>query len=138
MEDALHCLASLVRLSLIDHGGLAVLRGRHDGRHLLLLEMRAKTGTVIGVGHDPIGQVWQRRPGLPDHLTGRRLLAGTAGEREGDTGLCIETAGMAVGGESTPRAAQSRCPLPAGFFRAPAAGGCARIIGLSMKRCWAT
>jgi hypothetical protein len=121
IEEPLHFLTSLLWLSVIDNGLLTIPLGRDDGRHLLVLEALADRLAILALVHDHIRQRGQGRALLQDGLKDRRIMAGATGQFNGDTGLFVKTAGVPCGGEPTPRASQSLCRLPAGFFRAPAA-----------------
>jgi hypothetical protein len=121
VEEAFHSFPSLVLRSVISNRFLTIALGRNDRQHLTSLEALAKLIAVIPFVHDRIGQLRQRRQLAKDRLKDRRIMAGTARQLQGDTGLVIEAADVDFGGKATPRAAQSLCPLPAVFFRAPAA-----------------
>jgi hypothetical protein len=121
VEEALHFFTSLVLLSVIGHGLLAIPLGRDDGRHLPLLQVLTNPITIISFVHDYIHQLWHRRALLKEHLKDWCIMAGTTGQLKGDTGLFVKTTGMERGGKPTPRAAQSLGRLSIVFFRAPAA-----------------
>jgi hypothetical protein len=121
VENALHLLTSLVRLSVIPHGCLAMPLGRDEGRDLPSLEGLAPRRTVISCIPDDIHQLGPRRPWLKDRRNARGIMAGSAGQLEGHPGLFVKAAGVACGGQPTPSAAQRLGRLSTIVLRAPAA-----------------
>jgi len=82
----------------------------------MLEEVLSDVITVIGLIHNGMGQRWLWRHLREHGLKDRTLMTMPRREDEGDARAFIATAGMDVGRQAAPRAAQSLCGLATVFF----------------------
>ena len=121
VEEPFHFLASLVQGVLIIDGVGAIAPGWYHRHDVLGKQVLADGIAVIACIHNRMGQRgrWWH---LGEHLLkDGTLLRLSCRQANGDAGVFIATANMDVGGETTPRAAQSLCGVAPVFFNAPAA-----------------
>ena len=121
IAEPFHFLASLVEGCIIVERGSTMALGRYHRHDVRRDELLSDAIAVLPLVHHRMGQRMLRRPLREHGLTDRTLMTVPRREDESAARAFSATAGMDVGRQAAPRAAQSLCGLATVFFNAPAA-----------------
>ena len=121
VEEPLNLLTQLVLLRIVMNRPDSVRLRRDDGLNPLHCQELTNDIAVICLVHHHRPQPRQRWHPLPHRLESHRIIALSTSQHERHPGALVRAGRVQLGGQSTPRAAQSLGLLPTVFFDAPAA-----------------